>query len=118
MGLFKWHDYVGDPAKPEDLQRMREQSPLFKADQVRGPMLILQGARDARVQLNQSTRMVEALKKAGKPVDFVLFPNAGHNLYRWTDRLTYYRKTEDFLAQCLGGRSAGFDFFELGGLIF
>jgi dipeptidyl aminopeptidase/acylaminoacyl peptidase len=118
LGLFKWHDYVGDPAKPADLQRMREQSPLYKADQVRGPVLILQGARDARVQLNQSTRMVEALKQAGKPVDFVLFPNAGHNLYRWTDRLTYYRKTEDFLAQCLGGRSAGYDFFELGGLIF
>ena len=118
LGLFKWHDYVGDPAKPADLQRMREQSPLYKADQVRGPVLILQGARDARVQLNQSTRMVEALKQAGKPVDFVLFPNAGHNLYRWTDRLTYYRKTEDFLARCLGGRSAGYDFFELGGLIF
>lgn len=118
LGLFKWHDYVGDPAKPEDLQRMREQSPFYKADQVRGPLLILQGARDARVQLNQSTRMVEALKKAGKPVDFVLFPSAGHNLYRWTDRLTYYRKTEDFLAQCLGGRSAGYDFFELGDLIF
>jgi dipeptidyl aminopeptidase/acylaminoacyl peptidase len=118
LGLFKWHDYVGNPAKPEDLQRMRDKSPLYKADQVRGPVLILQGARDARVQLNQSTRMVEALQKAGKPVDFVLLPNAGHNLYRWTDQLTYYRKTEDFLAKCLGGRSAGYDFFELGSLIF
>lgn len=118
LGFFKWHDYVGDPAKPEDLQRMRDKSPLYKADQVRGPILILQGARDARVHLDQSTRMVEALQKAGKPVDFVLFPNAGHNLYHWTDRLTYYRKTEDFLAQCLGGRSAGYDFFELGRLIF
>ena len=118
LGLFKWHDYVGDPATPEDLQRMRDKSPLYKADQVRGPILILQGARDARVHLDQSTRMVEALQKAGKPVDFVLFPNAGHKLYRWTDRLTYYRKTEDFLAQCLGGRSAGYDFFELGRLIF
>ena len=118
LGLFKWHDYVGDPAKPEDLQRMRDKSPLYKADQVRGPVLILQGARDARVHLDQSTRMVEALQKAGKPVDFVLFPNAGHKLYRWTDQLTYYRKTEDFLVKCLGGRSAGYDFFELGSLIF
>jgi hypothetical protein len=32
--------------------------------------------------------------------------------------LTYYRKTEDFLAQCLGGRSNGYDFFELASLIF
>lgn len=118
LGLFQWHDYVGDPAKPEDQQRLRDKSPLFKANQVQGPLLILQGARDTRVHLDQSTRMVEALQKAGKPVDFVLFPNAGHNLYRWVDRLTYYRKTEDFLAQCLGGRSNGYDFFELGSVIF
>jgi dipeptidyl aminopeptidase/acylaminoacyl peptidase len=118
LGLFHWHDYVGDPAKPEELQRMRDKSPLYKADQVQGPLLILQGAGDARVHLDQSTRMVEALQKAGKPVDFVLFPKAGHNLFRWIDRLTFYRKTEDFLARCLGGRSNGFDFFELGGLIF
>ena len=118
LGLFQWHDYVGDPSKPEDVQRMRDKSPLYKADQVQGPLLILQGARDARVHLDQSTRMVEALQKAGKPVDFVLFPHAGHNLHRWMDRLTYYRKTEDFLAQCLGGRSNGYDFFELGKLIF
>lgn len=118
LGLFKWHDYVGDPTQPEDLQRMREKSPLYKADQVRGPILILQGARDARVHLAQSTRMVQALQNAGKPVDFVMFPKAGHNLYRWTDRLTYYRKAEDFLAQCLGGRSNGYDFFELGSLLF
>ena len=43
-------------------------------------------------------------------VDFVLFPNAGHNLDRWIDRLTYYRKTEDFLARCRGGCSKGYDF--------
>ena len=44
---------MGDPAKPEDLQRMHEKSPLYKATQV-------QGARDARVHVDQSTRMVEA----------------------------------------------------------
>jgi dipeptidyl aminopeptidase/acylaminoacyl peptidase len=118
LGIFKWHDYAGNPANPDDAQRMRDWSPLYKADQVRGPILILQGARDTRVHLNQSTRMVEALKKAGKTVDFVLFPNAGHHLHRWIDQLTYHRKTEDFLAQCLGGRSAGYDFFELGSVIF
>jgi dipeptidyl aminopeptidase/acylaminoacyl peptidase len=118
LAMFKWHDYVGDPTKQEDLQRMRDKSPLYMADQVRGPILILQGALDARVNLNQSTRMVEALRKAGKPVDFVLLPKEGHGLSRWIDRLTYYRKTEDFLAQCLGGRSNGYDFFELGSFIF
>lgn len=118
LGLFKWHQYVGNPNNPEDAQRMRERSPLHHADKVQGPVLVLQGVRDARVQRDQSTRMVEALRQAGKTVEYVEFAHAGHGLDRWTDRLRYYRKTEDFLAKCLGGRSKGWDFFELGGLIF
>ena len=118
LEMFRWHDYAGNPANPDDVQRMRDSSPLYRADKVRGPILILQGARDVRVHLDQSMRMVEALKKAGKTVDFVLFPNAGHGLHRWIEQLTYHRKTEDFLAQCLGGRSAGYDFFELGSVVF
>jgi dipeptidyl aminopeptidase/acylaminoacyl peptidase len=58
--------------------------------------------------------MVEALRKAGKTVDFYAYPKAGHGLYRWPDKLSYFRKTEDFLAQCLGGRSSGFDWYQLG----
>ena len=118
LEMHKWYAYVGDPAVPEDLQRMKEQSPLFRTEQVRGPLLLLQGTQDARVHVYQASRMVQALQQHGKAVDYVLFPYAGHSLPRWIDRLTYYRKTEDFLAQCLGGRSAGFDFFELGKLIY
>lgn len=109
----KWYAYVGDPGKSEDVQRMRAQSPLYHADRVQGPILIAQGARDARVHRDQSTRMVRALQQAGKSVEYVEFAKAGHGLHRWPDQLTFYRKTEDFLARCLGGRSAGFDLFEL-----
>lgn len=70
------------------------------------------------MHLEQSTRMVDALRQAGKTVDYVEFPNAGHGLPRWIDRLTYYRKTEDFLTHCLGGRSKGYDLFELGSFLF
>jgi dipeptidyl aminopeptidase/acylaminoacyl peptidase len=114
LGKDQWLRYVGNSAKPEELAVMNAKSPLYKADQVQGPLLILHGVRDARVHLNQSTRMVEALRKAGKTVDFYAYPNAGHGLYRWPDKLSYFRKTEDFLAQCLGGRSRGFDWYQLG----
>ena len=114
LGKDNWMRYIGNPAKPEDAAVMNAKSPLYKADQVQGPLMILHGARDARVNLNQSTRMVEALRKAGKNVDFYAYPNAGHGLYRWPDKLSYLRKTEDFLAQCLGGRSSGFDWYQLG----
>lgn len=118
LSKTKWYTYVGDPKNSEDLQRMRAQSPLYRADQVQGPILILQGTRDARVHLDQSTRMVQALQQAGKSVEYVEFAKAGHGLHRWPDQLRFYRKTEDFLARCLGGRSAGFDFFELANYVF
>ncbi|MDP3650870.1 MAG: S9 family peptidase [Rhodoferax sp.] len=110
----RWVRYLGDPAKPEDRAVMDAKSPLHRAAQVRGPMLVLHGARDVRVKVEQSTRLVDALNQAGKPVDFHVYKNAGHGLHRWPDNLSYFRKTEDFLAQCLGGRSSGFDFYQLG----
>jgi dipeptidyl aminopeptidase/acylaminoacyl peptidase len=113
-----WIKYVGDPANAQDRANMDSKSPLFRASQVRQPLLILHGANDPRVKLDQSTRMVQALRQAGKEVDFVLFESAGHGTQKWSDNLSYYRKTEDFLARCLGGRSSGFDLFELGSWAF
>jgi hypothetical protein len=52
-----------------------------------------------------------ALRQAGKEFDLVVFKGAGHGTQKWIDNLSYYRKTEDFLARCLGGRSSGFDWF-------
>jgi len=48
----------------------------------------------------------------------VLFDKAGHGVHRWQDGLIASRKSEDFLAKCLGGRTGGFDFFELGAKLF
>ena len=108
-----WLKYVGDPANAADRAQMNAKSPLYRAEKVQGPMLIAHGARDVRVKLDQSLRMADALSQAGKTVELVVYPKAGHGLYRWPDNLSFYRKTEDFLAQCLGGRSAGFDYFQL-----
>ena len=113
-----WFSYVGDPSKPQERALMDTKSPLFKADKVKGPLLILHGVNDPRVKYDQSTRMVDALQKAGKSVDFVTFKGAGHGTQKWSDTLKYYRKTEDFLSQCLGGNSRGLDFYELGAWAF
>lgn len=117
-GKPRFIEFVGDPQNPEDRARMQAKSPLNFADKVRGPILLLHGANDPRVKLDQSERMAAALRHAGKAVDLHVFPNAGHGPDHWTDKLTYFRKTENFLAQCLGGRSYGFDYFELGKILF
>ena len=110
--------YVGDPGNPADVQRMRRQSPLYYAAQVQGPLLIVQGANDVRVKQQQSDRMVEALRQAGKSVDYMVIAGEGHRIRHWKNRLKLYRATEDFLAECLGGRSSGFDYYQLGSWLF
>jgi dipeptidyl aminopeptidase/acylaminoacyl peptidase len=114
LGKPWWMKYVGDPANTQERAAMDSKSPLYRTSHLTKPLLILHGANDPRVKLDQSTRMVEALRKAGKEVDFVVFKDAGHGNQTWRDNLSYYRKTEDFLGRCLGGRSSGFDFFQLG----
>src|SRR3989454_3515777 len=75
MPLF--HKYVGDPRRPEDRRRMEAKSPLFKADQVERPLLIIHGARDIRVNVRESEQMITALNQAGKDVRSVVFPDEG-----------------------------------------
>ncbi len=113
LGKPWWTRFVGDPANPEQRKVMDGKSPLFKADQAQKPILIMHGVNDARVKLEQSDLMVAALQKVGKQVDYVTFKGDGHGNQKWNNNLTMYRKTEDFLASCLGGRSSGFDFYQL-----
>jgi dipeptidyl aminopeptidase/acylaminoacyl peptidase len=118
LGKPWWTRFVGDPANPQQRKLMDEKSPLFKAEQARKPILIMHGVNDARVKLEQSELMVAALQKAGKQVDYVTFQGDGHGNQKWNNNLTMYRKTEDFLATCLGGRSSGFDYYQLAAWMF
>jgi dipeptidyl aminopeptidase/acylaminoacyl peptidase len=118
LGKPKWMRYVGDPSDPAQRAAMQERSPLFKADRVKGPILLMHGVHDPRVKVSQSLQMAEALRSKDKAVELLLFDKAGHGLHRWQDNMIAYRKTEDFLASCLGGRTGGFDFFELGAWLF
>lgn len=118
MGLPMWKHFVGDPADPAQREQMRQRSPLYRAAAASGPLLLMHGAHDPRVRLDQSQRMAQALRDAGKRVELHVFDQAGHGFHRWQDRLRQFRLTEDFLVPCLGGRSGGFDLFEVGAGLF
>jgi len=98
--------YVGDPSRPEDRARLEAKSPLFRAQDAQRPILIIHGARDERVKLRESEQMVEALRRAGKDVRFVVFPDEGHrrDYGNWRNALRHYREVELFLGECLGSR--------------
>jgi dipeptidyl aminopeptidase/acylaminoacyl peptidase len=114
----RWIRYTGNPADPAQRADLRARSPLFKAHRVQGPILLMHGVHDPRVKVSQSLQMAQALRANGKSVELVLFDKAGHGFQRWQDNLIAYRKTEDFLATCLGGRTGGFDVIELGAKLF
>ncbi len=104
----RFRKYVGDPSRPEDRRRLEDKSPLFRADRVQRPVLIIHGANDARVKLAESEQMVAALKAAGKDVRFVVLGDEGHlrSYGNWRNSMRHYGEMERFLAACLGGRAS------------
>ena len=104
-----WHKYVGNPTRSEDRRTMEAKSPLFRADQLKRPLLIIHGANDARVKQQESDQMVAAFRKAGKEVEYMVFPDEGHmrTYGNWKNILKMYQTIEDFLSKYLGGRRSG-----------
>ncbi len=105
--------FYGDVSKPDERARMLANSPISQIEKITVPLLVIQGANDVRVQRQDSDDVVDALKKLERPVEYLLFKDEGHSISKWRNRLAMWRKIEDTLASCLGGRTAGFDMYEL-----
>jgi len=63
---------------PQTEERYRERSPLYHADQLSKPVIFFQGSEDAVVPPNQTEALVEALRRKGKPVGYLLFSGEKH----------------------------------------
>lgn len=87
-----------------DEEFLKSRSPLFRASQIKKPLLIGQGANDPRVKQAESDQIVEALRKANIPVEYIVYTDEGHGFARPENRLHFYAKAEEFLAKHLGGR--------------
>ncbi|MBD3883321.1 S9 family peptidase [Phormidium tenue FACHB-886] len=84
---------------------LKSRSPLFFCDRIQKPLLIGQGANDPRVKQAESDQIVEAMRSANKPVEYVLYPDEGHGFARPENRIQFYAIAEEFLAKYLGGRA-------------
>lgn len=103
MNMFRVR--VGDIEKERDFLEAR--SPLFKADQIQIPMLIVQGANDPRVKRAESDQIVAELRKKEKDVVYLLFEDEGHGFDKPQNRMAFYAAAEEFLARHLGGTTEG-----------
>lgn len=89
------YDEMGDPAT--DAERHRAISPLFHAENVTKPLLVVQGANDPRVLQVESDELVEAVRANGVPVEYVLFPDEGHGFRRRENRIAASEAFVSFL---------------------
>lgn len=78
-------------------QRLNDASPINAADQVRAPVLLIHGEDDTVVPISQSERMERALKRAGKPVEFVRLKGEDHWLSVPETRLQMLTALDAFL---------------------
>jgi dipeptidyl aminopeptidase/acylaminoacyl peptidase len=97
--LDMFHEMVGDPSK--DSLLFVSVSPVFHVDRIKAPLLVAQGAKDPRVNLNESNQIVEALKKRGIDVPYLVKDNEGHGFANEENRFDFYEAMEKFLAKHL-----------------
>ncbi|WP_141326170.1 alpha/beta fold hydrolase [Myxococcus sp. AB025B] len=90
---------VGNPETQEAM--LREISPLFHAEKIRQPLLVIQGANDPRVLQAESDEIVQAVRKSKVPVEYVLFPDEGHGFTKKKNEEEAYSRTRAFLDQYL-----------------
>jgi dipeptidyl aminopeptidase/acylaminoacyl peptidase len=98
--LKQMYQMVGDPQTEVD--QLRAASPVFHADRIEVPLLVAQGAKDPRVNINESDQIVAALKKRGIPVEYLVKENEGHGFGNEENRFEFYEAMERFLAKNLG----------------
>ncbi len=90
-GSYPWNNY--------DLYI--NQSPLFKADKINTPMLLLHGTVDTNVPIGESYQMYTALKLLGKEVEFIQVEGENHAIYDYQKRIAWNHSIYAFFAKWL-----------------
>ena len=103
-GRKVFYTRMGDPTTEEGKADLEKMSPLFSADKITSPLLVIQGANDPRVNKHESDQIVVALRDRGFPVEYIVAPDEGHGFARPVNNLAMNAAAEKFLAKYLGGR--------------
>ncbi len=94
---------MGDPAT--DAERHRRISPLFHAQNIVKPILVVQGANDPRVLQVESDELVAVIQANEVPVEYLVFPDEGHGFRKKKNRITASDAYVRFLDTYLKGES-------------
>lgn len=90
------YEELGDP-NTSDTVRLKAYSPLYNADKIKRPLMVLQGANDARVLKIESDEIVEQVKKNNIPVEYIVFADEGHGFLKKQNEIKGYSQILQFL---------------------
>jgi len=92
-------EWVGDPV--EDAEFLKERSPINYVDNIKAPILIIQGANDPRVVKAESEQMVARIKELGREVEYIVFEDEGHGFTKPANYLKALKSSALFLEKHL-----------------
>jgi dipeptidyl aminopeptidase/acylaminoacyl peptidase len=99
-----WFRYVGDPDDPAAAEDMVSRSPVAMIERISTPLLVAQGANDARVAQAESDNIVTPLRERGVPVEYILAADEGHGFDNPANQVLLHRAIERHFEAHLGGR--------------
>jgi len=100
VGLNLWFATIGVKG-PRDIAA--DISPVNLADKIKQPLLIYAGEDDIRTPLEQTTRMIRALERAGnKPKAVIIKPQEGHGFGKTENNVELYEAVFKFLEESIG----------------
>ncbi|MDD2204659.1 MAG: S9 family peptidase [Bacteroidales bacterium] len=80
-----------------------EQSPLFNADKIKTPLLLLHGNKDTNVPIGESIQMYNALKILGRPVEFIIVDGENHGISEYNKRIKWHQTMSAWFSKWLMG---------------
>lgn len=89
----------------EDMEKLAEQSPVNHADKIEAAVMLIHGKEDNRAPIYHAKVMKKAMKKAGKPVEWLVLKNAGHGAGSQKNKNKVYSQLLKFLDKNIGKNS-------------
>lgn len=94
---------IGDPGR--DAEELSEISPVFHAEKITKPLMVVQGAKDPRVLRIEADEMVDAVRQRNGVVEYLVFEDEGHGLSKRENKIKAYSAVLNFLERYLRGRA-------------